>query len=121
MALHKLASIVVRPRLTWRLAALSAAALTAAGCSHNRQSYRPTLREPARRWSAAVHQLWRFSATVTEDATGGTVSSVPSLVDHAELGLARHVVDRPGHPGKWASPELDRGETSQARLDDEPG
>ncbi len=48
MALHKLASIVVsRLQCLADRRAVSLRSLTAAGCSHNRQSYRPDLREPA--------------------------------------------------------------------------
>ena len=117
MALHKLASIVVRPRRTWRIAALSAAALTAAGCSHNRQSYRPIFASPAP-WSPrpAPTAAVRARRAVTDgDRPGGTVSSVPSLVDTPDLGLRPpSVVDGTGQrQGNGSSPQLDRGKTAQ--------
>ena len=69
MALHKLASIAVRPRRDWRIAALSVAALTAAGCSHNRQSYRPIYASPAP-VAAALHQLRRLKRDRHDRRTG---------------------------------------------------
>ena len=59
MAPQKLAAIAVRPRRTWQIAALSVAVLTAAGCSRNRQSYRPIFASPVP-VDQALHELRRF-------------------------------------------------------------
>ena len=124
MALHKLALIVVRRDVPGRSQSLSAAALTAAGCSHNRQSFRPIYTSPAA-VAAPCTNCGGSSPTrrrPNRDATGGTVSSVPSLVDTPGSDLPApasstapipqgtdRVAARP-----WKNPP-------RSRLNDEPG
>ena len=123
MALHKLASIVVRPRRTWQIAALSVAALTAAGCSHNRQSYRPIYTSPAPVAAPCTNCGGSSSTVSTDEPTGGTVSSVPSLVDHAGIGYARRRHRRYRRPAATTDrrPSSTVEKPPRSRLDDEPG
>ena len=125
MALHKLAAIVVRPRLTWRLAALSAVALTAAGCSHNRQSYRPIFASRApvvsRPCTNCGGSSPTASATVTEDVTGGTVTSVPSLVETPISDTPASSSTAPATQGTGQVRSSTVEKPPKARLDDEPG
>ena len=124
MALQKLASIAVRPRRTWRIAALIGRGPD--GCRLQPQP--PIL-------SSGLYQSrtgrgpctncgGSSPTTVIAEPTGGSVSSVPSLVDAPDFGFARVTVvgRRAGPPGRRyrviaARP---RRKTPQSRLDDEP-
>ena len=86
MALQKLAAIAVRPRRTWRIAALSIAALMAAGCSHSRKSYRPVYATP-RAGRRPLHQLRQLERDGHDRRTGQR---------HGQLGpVARRHADSP--------------------------
>jgi hypothetical protein len=125
MALHKLAAIAVRPQLRWKITAFSLAALTVAGCSHNRQSYRPIFARPAAVVSAPCTNCGgsspSSSAVVTEGAIGGTVTSVPSLVDtpSSDVPASSSVPAAPQGNGSVKSSTVEKLPTS--RLEDEPG
>jgi N-acetyl-anhydromuramyl-L-alanine amidase AmpD len=120
MAPQKLASIGVRPRCTWQIAVVSVAALTAAGCSRNRQSYRPIFATPAA-VAAPCTNCGGSSATVTEGPAGSTVTSVPSLVDTPVSDTPAASSTAPSRPGNGPvrSSTVEKPPTS--RLDDEPG
>jgi hypothetical protein len=121
MALHKLASFVVRPLSVRKIAALVMAALAGAGCSHNRQSYRPIFARPATVVSAPCTNCGGSSATVTEDVGGGTVTSVPSLVDTPSSGTSVPPSMPPAASGNGTVRSSPVEKTPKARLDDEPG
>ena len=129
MALYTQASIAVPPRRTWRIAALTAAALTAAGCSHSRQSYRPVYTSPAPVAAPCTNCGGSSpTATVIDEPAGGAVSSVPSLVDRpiSDAPVASSSSSLP--PPATAPTRQRSGSTSppveklpKARLSDEPG
>jgi N-acetyl-anhydromuramyl-L-alanine amidase AmpD len=120
MALQKLASIGVRPRSTWQVAVLSVAILSVAGCSRNRQSYRPIFASPVPVAKPCTN-CGGSSATVIEEPSGGTVSSVPSLVDTpvSDTPAASSSAPSGGGSGTVRSSTVEK--PPKARLDDEPG
>jgi N-acetyl-anhydromuramyl-L-alanine amidase AmpD len=120
MATQKLASIAVRPQLTWQIAVLSVAVLTVAGCSRNRQSYRPIFASPVPVAKPCTN-CGSSSTTVVEEPTGGTVSSVPSLVDTpiSDTPAASSSVPSGAGSGTVRSSTVEK--PPKARLDDEPG
>jgi hypothetical protein len=120
MALFTLASIGVRPRVTLRIAALSVAALTAAGCSHNRQSYRPIFSSPAPVAAPCTNCGGTSSTVTTAEPTSSSISSVPSLVEPTvsdSPATSSPVTSRPAN-GSTTSSAVEK--TPRSRLDDEP-
>jgi hypothetical protein len=120
MALLTLASIVVRPRWTLRIAALSVAALTAAGCSHNRQSYRPIYTSPAPVAAPCTNCGGSSSAVTTAEPTSSSVSSVPSLVEPPVSDLPAPSSSIQSRPSNGSSPSSAVDKAPKSRLDDEP-
>jgi N-acetylmuramoyl-L-alanine amidase len=116
MALNELAALAVRPRRSWRTGIALIASLTAVGCGHSRQSYRPVYSSPAPVSRPCTN--CGPGATVTTEEPG-TVSSVPSLVDPApsDLSPAASNGSRPSSGGTLNS-SVEKPPTS--RLGDEP-
>ncbi len=120
MAPQMKASIAVRPRCTWPIAVLSIAVLMAAGCSRNRQSYRPIFASPVPVTKPCTN-CGGSSATVIEEPTGGTVSSVPSLVDPPISSTPAASSTAPSQTGNGQVRSSTVEKPPKARLDDEPG
>jgi N-acetylmuramoyl-L-alanine amidase len=122
MALHNLAAFAVRPRRTWQIAAFAVAALTVAGCSRNRQSYRPIFTSPAPVAAPCTNCGGSSSsAIVTEESGRSSVSSVPSLVDPAVSDAPAASSLAPSRPSNAQVRSSPVEKTPKARLDDEPG
>jgi N-acetyl-anhydromuramyl-L-alanine amidase AmpD len=121
MALQKLAPIGVRPRCTWQIAVVSVAVLTVAGCSHNRQSYRPIFASPVPVTKPCTNCGGSSASVIEEPTGGGTVSSVPSLVDTpiSDTPAASSTAPSGGGSGTVRSSTVEK--PPKARLEDEPG
>jgi N-acetyl-anhydromuramyl-L-alanine amidase AmpD len=120
MAPQTQALIAVRPQRTWQIAVLSVAVLTVAGCSHNRQSYRPIFASPVPVAKPCTN-CGSSSATVVEEPSGGTVSSVPSLVDTPVSDTPAASSTAPNGAGSGTVRSSTVEKPPKARLDDEPG
>lgn len=120
MAPQKLALFAVRPRCTWQIAVLSFAVLTVGGCSHSRNSYRPIFATPVPVTKPCTN-CGGSSATVIEEPTGGTVSSVPSLVDTPISDTPAASSTAPSGAGSGTVRSSTVEKPPKARLDDEPG
>ena len=120
MAPQTQALIAVRPQRTWQIAVLSVAVLTVAGCSRNRQSYRPIFASPVPVTKPCTN-CGSSSATVVEEPSGGTVSSVPSLVDTPVSDTPAASSTAPNGAGSGTVRSSTVEKPPKARLDDEPG
>jgi hypothetical protein len=118
MALLKLASVAVRSRRAWWIAAFSIAAVMTAGCANSRRSYRPVYSSPAPLAAPCIN-CGNSSATVTTDepVSSGTVTSVPPLVDTPSSSSTTS----PSRSVNGSSPGQAVDKMPKSRLDDEPG
>ena len=118
MALQKLAAIAVRPRRHLADCGVAMfAAVTAAGCSHSRQSYRPVYATPA---PVAAPCTNCGSARRRRRSEPGIapVSSVPSLSEYVNVGLssaARDVTGRGRATDRAASSTVEKPPKATAR------
>jgi hypothetical protein len=119
MALRMLASIAVRPRPTWRIAALSVPVLMAAGCGHSRQSYRPVYTSPAP-VAAPCTNCGPSAPVTTDEPANGTVSSVPPLGNPPVSDSAVGPPTRSARPSAGTSRSSTVEKPPKSRLDDEP-
>jgi len=119
MALQKLAAIVPRPRRFRRIEMVMIAAVSAAGCGHSRQSYRPVYTSPAQTTAPCTN--CGSGTTVTSDGPASApTSTVPSVPEYSDSGSPGAPVTVPARPGAGPTRSSTVESPPKSRLGGEP-
>jgi len=119
MALQELVRIAVRPRCELFGALVMAVALTAVGCGHSRQSYRPVYTTPAPASSPCTN-CGSSSAVTTSESNLAPVTSAPPISESSTIESTVPTLPSAARPRNGSSRASVLESTPKASIGGEP-